>query len=76
MQTIGIDRLRALNAKTEGGEWFVQHAATMSGLSRIDDGRNYGMHPIIGEAHDIEFAAACVNYVRALLEPGEGADAS
>ena len=59
-----VARLRELNAKTQGGPVFVEHAATADGLSRIDDGRQCGMHPIYGEAHDIAFAAACMNYVR------------
>jgi hypothetical protein len=59
-----IALLHRLNSKTEGGSWFVEHGATKDGQSRIDDGRHHGMHPIYGEAYDIEFAAACVNYVR------------
>jgi hypothetical protein len=59
-----IKKLRDLAGKAEGDEWFVQHAATDDGLSRIDDGCEHGMFPIYGEAHEIEFAAACVNFVR------------
>lgn len=63
-----LKKLRELGDKAKGDEWFVEHAATADGLSRIDDGCQYGMFPIYGEAHEIEFAAACVNFVRRLLE--------
>jgi hypothetical protein len=59
-----IAKLRELATKAEGEKWFVQHAATEDGLSRIDDGCQHGMFPIYGEAHEIEFAAACVSFVR------------
>ena len=64
-----IQQLRELAAKAEGEEWFVQHAATDDGLSRIDDGCQHGMFPIYGEAHEIAFAAACVNFVRQFVVP-------
>lgn len=64
-----IAKLRRLAAKAKGEEWFVQHAATTDGLSRIDDGCMHGMFPIKGEAHEIEFAAACANFVRRYIVP-------
>jgi len=62
-----LAKIREVLAKTtagEGSKWFVQHGATEDGLSVIDDGRcDSGMHGVYGEAHDIELAAACVNFV-------------
>ena len=66
---VDVEKLRQLAAKAEGEEWFVQHAATTDGLSRIDDGCQHGMFPIYGEAHEIAFAAACVNFVRNYVVP-------
>lgn len=72
---ITLETLSPLADKAKGETWFVEHAATEDGLSRIDDGCLYGMFPIYGEAHEIEFAAACVNYVRQLLsEPRPATD--
>lgn len=68
-KTSDIAKLRELASKAEGEQWFVQHAATDDGLSRIDDGCQHGMFPIYGEAHEIEFAAACVNFVRSYVVP-------
>lgn len=64
-----IERLRELAGKAQGEEWFVEHGATGDGLSRIDDGCQHGMFPILGEAHEIAFAAACVNFVRRHVVP-------
>jgi len=69
-----IQKLRELAAKAEGEEWFVQHAATDDGLSRIDDGCEHGMFPIYGEAHEIAFAAACANFVRQHVLPAANDD--
>lgn len=67
-----LAKLKKLAEKAEGEEWFVQHTATDDGLSRIDDGCEHGMFPIYGEAHEIEFAAACVNFIRKhILPPAE-----
>jgi hypothetical protein len=59
-----LKRLRELAKKIDAeSTWHVQHAATKDGLSRIDDGKQHGMFPIYGEAYEIEFAAAAVNFV-------------
>jgi hypothetical protein len=62
-----LAKIREVLAKTtagEGSRWFVQHGATRDGLSVIEDGRaDSGMHGVYGEAHDIELAALCVNFV-------------
>jgi hypothetical protein len=59
-----IASLIEASKKIESGKWFVEHAATDDGLSIIDDGKEFGMFPIKGEAYEIEFAAKCVNFVR------------
>jgi hypothetical protein len=64
-----IKKLRELRREIAGEEWFVWHGATKDGLSRIDDGLAHGMHPIYGEANEIEFATACVNYVLEYIIP-------
>lgn len=64
--TADLEKIREVLAKTtagEGSKWHVEHAATHDGLSQIDDGRLDGMFQITGEAHDIELAALCVNFV-------------
>jgi hypothetical protein len=61
-----LKKIREVAAKTtagDGAKWFVEHAATKDGRSRIDDGRQEGMHGVYGEYYDCELAAACVNYV-------------
>jgi hypothetical protein len=73
-ERIPLLRLRELGEKAKGSEWFVQHGATEDGLSRIDDGCQDGMFPIHGEAHEIEFAAACVNHIRAALSRAKQED--
>lgn len=64
--TADLAKIREVLAQTtagNGADWHVEHAATEDGLSRIDDGLQAGMFPIYGEAHDVELAALCVNFV-------------
>jgi hypothetical protein len=61
-----LAKIREVLAQTTAGNgatWHVGHAATEDGLSRVDDGLQSGMFPIYGEAHDVELAALCVNFV-------------
>lgn len=61
-----LAKIREVLAKTtagDGAEWFVEHGATRDGRSTVVDGRDQGMHPMYGEAHECDLAALCVNYV-------------
>ena len=50
------------------GPWFVTHAATKDGLSRIDDGRTSleRLHPFYLEAWDAHLCAAAPDLYAAL----------
>jgi hypothetical protein len=63
----GVDRLAELSEKAGEGPWYVAPARRDDGLAEIEDGKQHGIFPIVGEWHEIEFIVAAVNFVRDLL---------
>jgi len=62
-----VERLRELLGKASAGPWYLEHAATVDGLTRIDDGLQHGMYAIECEAHDAALIVEAINALPALL---------
>lgn len=70
MASASEERLAELSRKAAPGPWFVRARPTNEGFAVIEDGRQHGLAPIVGEWPEIEFVVALVNHYR---ETNEGA---
>lgn len=63
-----FDELKAHLKEQYSEKWFVEHGATIDGLTRVDDGTLHGLFAFYGEAPDMEFVVKMRNELPAILE--------